>query len=626
MKSTIRQIHIIFILSCFLSYGLASDQAPVRYVGEPKQSNSDYKTGYHDGQFRPAIGVQNYQILRANRTHPEWSDGLGWTYNHAPMLAYWNGKFYCEYLSNPTGEHIPPGVTLLTTSADGKNWSKPNVAFPIYYLVGQKATIEFIHMHQRMGFYVAPNGRLLLLAFYGDNEGYGVGRVVREIYQNGHLGPIYFIRPNDNWTDALLYPLYSESPDSGFVQACNDMLSDKVRRMQWLEEDRLAKDRKEFYRVPWIKDGDRMKPGQAFCFYTKENGTIVGFFKGRWVTTTKDKGETWTDPVYCETLTYGGAKIWAQRLDNGRFALVYNPTNSSARHPLCLTTSDNGETFDFLVNVHGEIPPKRFWGREKRPGPQYVRGMIEGNGNPPGDDLWVVYSVNKEDMWISRIPVPVQWTVDGPVKDDFNGQPTGGIVTDWNIYSPKWCPVEIVDFPDSGQKSLSLKDKDPYDYAKAVRVFAKAAKQSIFFDFYVESNPGVLDIEIVSGDGARLIQIRIDKKGFLNARNGEKELKSLSKLESKIWYTLAMKTDFNKKSFDLFLDGKEIAHAWNFSAKGDMPERIIFRTGEYRLTDDVQEYKSGDDYKPGWDEPGADEPVDEAVFYIRHFSAVPALK
>ena len=54
-----------------------------------------------------------------------------------------------------------------------------------------------------------------------------------------------------------------------------------------------------------------------------------------------------------------------------------------------------------------------------------------------------------------------------------------------------------------------------------------------------------------------------------------------------------------------------------------MPERIIFRTGEYRLTDDVQEYKSGDDYKPGWDEPGADEPIDEAVFYIRNFSAIP---
>ena len=345
-----------FLISGFTFFKAAGSGDPVRYVGEPKQANSDYKNGYHDGQLRPAIGVQNYQILRANRTHPEWSDGLGWTYNHAPMLAYWHGKFYCEYLSNPTGEHIPPGVTLLTTSQDGKNWSQPTVVFPIYHLVGEKATVKFIHMHQRMGFYIAPNGRLLLLAYYGANDGYGVGRVVREIYDDGNYSPIYFIRPNDNWTEELLYPMYTESPDSGFTQACRDLLNDKVRRMQWWEEDYLTKDKDEFYRVPWIKEGKSIEPGKAFCFYTKDDGKIVGFFKGRWVTVTEDNGETWTEPVYCETLTYGGAKVWAQRLENSRYALVYNPANSSARHPLSIATSNDGISFDNLVNVHSEGP------------------------------------------------------------------------------------------------------------------------------------------------------------------------------------------------------------------------------------------------------------------------------
>ena len=191
--------------------------------------------------------MQNYQILRANRTHPEWSDGLGWTYHHAPMLAYWNGKFYCQHLANPTGEHVPPGVTLLSSSKDGKNWSKQQVLFPIYYLVNDDASVEYIFMHQRMGFYVAPNGRLLILAYYGGNRGDGVGRVVREIYTNGQPGPIYFIRPNDNWTKELLYPLFTESSDDGFVQACKDLLADKTIRMQWWEEDRFAKDKEEFY-------------------------------------------------------------------------------------------------------------------------------------------------------------------------------------------------------------------------------------------------------------------------------------------------------------------------------------------------------------------------------------------
>ena len=49
-------------------------------------------------------------------------------------------------------------------------------------------------MHQRMGFYTAPNGRLLVLAFYAHaeepfREG-GIGRVVREAYKDGTYGPI----------------------------------------------------------------------------------------------------------------------------------------------------------------------------------------------------------------------------------------------------------------------------------------------------------------------------------------------------------------------------------------------------------------------------------------------------
>ena len=100
---------------------------PVRYVG-----GVHVDLDRHDGRLRPAIGVENIQVMRANRTHPEMGDGFGWTYNHAPMIAYWNGLFYLEYLSNPVGEHRPPGHTLVATSPDGRHWSMPKVVFPPY--------------------------------------------------------------------------------------------------------------------------------------------------------------------------------------------------------------------------------------------------------------------------------------------------------------------------------------------------------------------------------------------------------------------------------------------------------------------------------------------------------------
>ncbi len=608
-----RYFYTICVMLC--SFILVKGQNPedklaIGYIGEDKTANSNY----HDGQMRPAVGTQNYQIFRANRTHPEMAEGTGWTYNHAPMLAYWNGQFICEYLSNPMGEHVPPGMTLITKSKDGMNWDKPQIVFPIYFtnrVVDEDIIVTNHHMHQRMGFYVAPNGRLLIMAHYGGNNGGSIGRVVREMYNDFTLGPIYFIRLSDKWEDEVLYPKYTNSEDYGFIEACDSFLSDKIKRIQWWEEDFMADDASEFY-MPFERE-------KAFCFYTISDSLTIGLFKGRMVTLTKDRGETWEKPFRAETLTYGGAKIWGQKLDNGQYALVYNPTGSSNRHPLCVATGSDGLNFDELAVVHGELPVKRYWGIEKRPGPQYVRGIIEGNGNPPGDDLWVVYSVSKEDIWISRIPVPVRRIVEGPVMDNFNEMESGGVVKDWNIYSPRWCPVKIVDGPDSSVKSLMLKDSDPYDYARATRVFGQATKQRISFDFYIDSNPRSFQIDITDAKGNRLIKISIDKENLIHSNKGEENHQTSAKLTPGEWNKIEIDYNSLSSEYEMKVNDGKIVKKSKMALKS-FPERIEFRTGDYRLNRIIQECKSGSESIPGFDEPNADIKEEKAVFYIRNFS------
>lgn len=601
----------IMLSSVILAKGQsADDNLTVRYTGQDKTANSSY----HDGQMRPAIGTQNYQILRANRTNPELAEGTGWTYNHAPMLAYWNGYFICQYLSNPMGEHVPPGVTLVAKSKDGMHWEKPQIVFPIYFtseLMDGELAIQNHFMHQRMGFYVAPNGKLLVMGHYGGNKGNSIGRVVREMYDDFTFGPIYFIRLSDQWKGEVLYPMYTESGDTEFVDACNSFLSDKIRRIQWWEEDFLADDAADFY-MPYER-------GKAFCFYTISDSITIGLFKGRMMTWTKDGGKTWKEPFKAETLTHGGAKIWGQKLDNGQYALVYNPTGNSDRQPLCVATGDDGLNFDQMAVVHGEVPEKRFWGNEKRPGPQYVRGIIEGNGNPPGDDLWVVYSVSKEDIWISRVPVPVRRTIEGPVTDDFDEMETGSLVKDWNIYSPKWCPVEIVDGPGATVKSLMLKDTDPYDYARATRVFGQAAKQRISFDLFIESNPESFQIDVCDAKGTRLVQFILDHENRLHANRGE-EIQLTSEILSKgKWNKIIIDYNSLSTTYEISVNGQTVVQRSKMAGEGN-PERIDFRTGEYRLDRKISKYKSGDEQVPGYDEPNADVPEEEAVVYLRSFS------
>ncbi|MCP4642747.1 MAG: hypothetical protein GY851_20035, partial [bacterium] len=361
-----------------------SEHEPVRYVGGVSIDLTP-----HEGRLRPAIGIANYQTFRANRTHPERADGFGWTYSHASNLAYWNGMFYQQYLSNPVDEHIAPGHTLVVTSRDGRNWSKPTVVFPAYEpppgTPMPKGSDGYM-MHQRMGFYVAPSGRLLVLAFYGHAEDPfekgGIGRVVREAYADGSYGPIYFIRytSHADWNESnTSYPVYTKSDDPGFLEACKALLADKLITAQWHDED------------PGAKAGYPVQDaGEALCLYHRADGNLVALWKWSLAALSLDGGVSFSKPAKLPTITMDGAKIWGQRMPDGRYALVYNPTvHSEHRYPLVMVTGDDGIIFDNMLLVHGEVPPRRFFGRWKDYGPQYVRGIIEGNGTPPEDAMWI---------------------------------------------------------------------------------------------------------------------------------------------------------------------------------------------------------------------------------------------
>ncbi|MBK7926600.1 MAG: hypothetical protein IPJ98_03655 [Bryobacterales bacterium] len=583
-----------------------SGAEPIRYLGGIYVDQE-----VHDGRLRPAVGAASYQVMRANRAHPELGDGFGWTYGHAPMLAYWNGRFYLEYLSNPIGEHEPPGQTLIVTSTDGRRWSMPVVAFPPYKPPqGVEAPLApnstGYMMHQRMGFYVAPNGRLLALAFYGHAPNPfrtgGIGRVVREIYRDGNMGPIYFVRYNKGtpWNETnTSFPPYTRSDDREFKSAVESLLGNPMMVEQWRDEDPEASAIRGVCSSP--------------SFFHRLDGVVTGVCKGASTTTTPDNGKTWTDAVRASTLITNNAKVWGQRTSDGRYALVYNPVRfGSHRWPLAITTGTDGIIFDTLNVVNGEVPPRRFLGRAKDFGPQYIRGIGEGNGDPGDQALWVTYSVNKEDIWVSRIPVPVRDTVSGPVDDNFDSLKAGGEVTDWNIYSPKWAPVEVVERPGGG-KSLELRDKDPYDYARAVRVFPQVKAATLRFEVLPKSGGAdPFEVEVLDRHGNRPVRIVFSTDGWIRAMNGSTQAQAARYSAGK-WSVLEIDLDAGKGTYALRIDGSLAVSNGAFAEAVRSIERISFRTGPYRN----EPSRQLDRYDPRLkDLPGADEPVAESVHHV----------
>lgn len=557
--------------------GTASE--PVRYIG-----GAIANPNVHDGALPYIIGVENIQVMRANRSHPEETEGFGWTYNHAPNLTYWNGTFYLQYLSNPKDEQQPPGQTFIVTSKDGRNWSKPVIAFPVYKapagVTFPKGYYGYI-MHQRMGFYTAPDGRLLTVAFYGHSydpfKKGGIGRVVREIYKDGRFGPIYFIRysSHTDWNESnTSYPFYTRSKDKGFVAACKSLLADKLKTLQWVDEDRGLDG---FYHLK-----DSINTVQALSYFHRNDGAVVALWKKSWTALSFDNGDTWSTPVKAPTLIMAGGKNWGQRTKDGRYAMVYNPMETQPyRYPLIAISSDDGILFDKMGVVHGEVPPRRFFGENKDFGPNYTRGITEGEQTPPDNDMWLTYSVNKEDIWVSRVPLPLRTSFVGKVDDNFNDLNNGAAVPDWNLYCPSWAKVSVANFPSTDNKSLKLTDEDAYDYARAIRVFETSKQADIAFDFYVErQNDGKFQVDVTDEHGSRAVSLSFEK-GELLIYTGS-DVKPVGTYQMGEWNKVALHIDTDSLgTFHLSLNGHDVATNQLREAVKSV-NRISFRTGEYR--------------------------------------------
>ena len=604
--SSIRKIFfsLLFAIVALIALG---QQDTVRYIGKTL-SNVDY----HHGQLSPAIGVHNIQTMRANRANAV----NNWTYNHAPMLAYWNNSFYLEYLSNPIGEHVPPGQSYLQTSKDGYTWTEPIVIFPPYKIPdgfvkeGGKDTAKntFAVMHQRIGFYTSKAKKLFALGYYGivlakgddPNDGNGIGRVIREIKSDGSSGPIYFLRYNHGFSEKnTSYPFYKSSKDKGVVNACEEILSTPLLMQQMVEEA----DRNDPL-IPLKKDF------KAFNYYHLPNSNVVGLWKYALTSISKNEGKTWQyNPTRAPGFVNANAKIWGQKTIDGKYATVYNP--SEFRWPLAVSVSDDGLNYKNLLLVNGEITSLRYGGAYKSYGPQYVRGIQEMDGTPPDGNAWVTYSMNKEDMWVSKIPVPVKDKVTEHINDVFSEMKDGEELSQWNIFSPLWCKVAIEKMND-GSKALSLRDSDPFDYAKAERVFLNSKSLTIEFSVTPQqNNNGLLEIEITDSKGTPGIRLMFDSTSSILTKQGYRN-KSIGKYSAGEVVAIKIELNTTTRFYTVSINGKNPSNNI-FFAPLESVERIVFRTGVTRRFPDADTPTD-----QMYDLPKADEKDKPAQFFIKY--------
>jgi len=145
----------------------------------------------------------------------------------------------------------------------------------------------------------------------------------------------------------------------------------------------------------------RLKPSFAETTVWSEGDRVIAVIRGgsgvAWVSTSEDFGRTWSK-AGPSNLPMPRAKAYLGKLSTGQLYLLSNLGN---RNTLVISVSRPGEqTLSRMWRIrHGKSIPPRFLGQAKGKQWSYPYGY-EHDG-----ELYIVYSVGKEDCGLSVIPV-----------------------------------------------------------------------------------------------------------------------------------------------------------------------------------------------------------------------------
>jgi len=185
--------------------------------------------------------------------------------------------------------------------------------------------------------------------------------------------------------------------------------------------------------------------------------------------------------------------------------------------------------------------------------------------------------MNKEDIWVSSISVPVKSIGASKINDVFTNMSDGEELSPWNIYSPLWAPVKI-EKNSMGEKYLVLRDKDRYDYAKAVRIFKPGKDIDLSFALTPSQNNGTLYVELQNKKGDIAVTLLFDEQGAIQLSNLQTYMK-IDDYEAGKEYEIRIRTGSDGK-FDASVNGNEKKGLRLASSHIGSIERIVFRTGK----------------------------------------------
>jgi hypothetical protein len=309
----------------------------------------------------------------------------GYKFCHHPNLVVYKNRLHAMWSNGIAGEDENGQRILSSYSGDGVTWSEPAVL------------IEDPD---------GPDGRLACVA-----AGYQVDGDTLVAYYTAivvkapiHADNLLYARTSpdgETWTEPqqIADGFFIERPRAlpgGRLLMPGQFADSQPRLMYTDSPDGIT---------GW-QDG-KVPPTGAFQFpepnwFRRPDGSLVTLFRTKnendrlYAAASSDDGKSWSLPLETNFLD-STARFSSGSLPDGSVYIISNPGAHLVRIPLTIALSQDGVTFDRAFVIRGEATSQRWEGLHKLAGWQYPTSLVWG------DYLYVVYSINKEDVGVTRI-------------------------------------------------------------------------------------------------------------------------------------------------------------------------------------------------------------------------------